>query len=47
MRNGIGNVAATAWQTLKRLVLEDTGGLANPSGALSTRIADTVVRIGE
>ena len=35
---------ATAWKTLKRLVLE---GVDDPSSALRTRIADAVVRIGE
>lgn len=43
-RDEIANAAATAWKTLKRLVLE---GVDDPSSALRTRIADTVVRIGE
>lgn len=46
-RDEIANAAATAWKTLKRLLLEEPGGLADPSSALRTRIADTVVRIGE
>ena len=43
-RDEIANAAATAWKTLKRLVLE---GVDDPSSMLRTRIADTVVRIGE
>lgn len=43
-RDEVTNAAATAWKTLKRLVLE---GVDDPSSALRTRIADTVVRIGE
>jgi uncharacterized membrane-anchored protein YjiN (DUF445 family) len=43
-RDEIANAAATAWATLKRLVLE---GVDDPSSSLRTRIADTVVRIGE
>ncbi len=43
-RDEVANAAATAWTTLKRLVLE---GVDDPSSALRTRIADTVVRIGE
>ena len=43
-RDEIANAAATAWKTLKRLVLE---GVDDPSSSLRTRIADTVVRIGE
>ena len=43
-RNEVANAAATAWKTLKRLVLE---GVDDPSSTLRTRIADTVVRIGE
>ncbi|MCV7402334.1 DUF445 domain-containing protein [Mycobacterium fragae] len=43
-REEITNAAATAWATLKRLVLE---GVDDPSSALRTRIADTVIRIGE
>jgi uncharacterized membrane-anchored protein YjiN (DUF445 family) len=43
-RDEIANAAATAWKTLKRLVLE---GVDDPSSALRTRIAETVVRVGE
>ncbi len=43
-RDEIANAAATAWKTLKRLVLE---GVDDPSSTLRTRISDTVVRIGE
>jgi uncharacterized membrane-anchored protein YjiN (DUF445 family) len=43
-RDEIANAAATAWKTLKRLVLE---GVDDPSSALRTRIADAVIRIGE
>jgi uncharacterized membrane-anchored protein YjiN (DUF445 family) len=43
-RDEIASAAATAWKTLKRLVLE---GVDDPSSALRTRITDTVVRIGE
>ena len=43
-REEITNAAASAWKTLKRLVLE---GVDDPSSALRTRIADAVVRIGE
>ncbi|PLV54118.1 DUF445 domain-containing protein [Mycobacterium simiae] len=43
-RDEIAHAAATAWKTLKRLVLE---GVDDPSSALRTRIADAVVRIGE
>jgi uncharacterized membrane-anchored protein YjiN (DUF445 family) len=43
-RDEIAHAAATAWKTLKRLVLE---GVDDPSSALRTRIADTVVRVGE
>ncbi|MGZ4511204.1 MAG: DUF445 domain-containing protein [Mycobacterium sp.] len=43
-RDEIANAAATAWKTLKRLVLE---GVDDPSSTLRTRITDTVVRIGE
>ncbi|BBU24512.1 membrane protein [Mycobacterium xenopi] len=43
-RDEITNAAATAWKTLKRLVLE---GVDDPSSALRTRITDTVIRIGE
>lgn len=43
-RDEIADAAATAWKTLKRLVLE---GVDDPSSALRTRIANTVVRVGE
>ena len=43
-RDEITNAAATAWKTLKRLVLE---GVDDPSSGLRTRIADSVVLIGE
>ncbi len=43
-REEITNAAATAWKTLKRLVLE---GVDDPSSALRTRVTDAVVRIGE
>jgi uncharacterized membrane-anchored protein YjiN (DUF445 family) len=43
-RDEIANAAATAWRTLKRLVIE---GVDDPSSVLRTRIADAVVRIGE
>ena len=43
-RDEIATAAATAWKTLKRLVLE---GVDDPSSTLRTRIADAVVRIGE
>jgi uncharacterized membrane-anchored protein YjiN (DUF445 family) len=43
-RDEIATAAATAWKTLKRLVLE---GVDDPSSTLRSRIADTVVRIGE
>jgi uncharacterized membrane-anchored protein YjiN (DUF445 family) len=43
-RDEIANAAATAWKTLKRLVLE---GVDDPSSALRSRITDTVIRIGE
>jgi uncharacterized membrane-anchored protein YjiN (DUF445 family) len=43
-REEVTNAAATAWTTLKRLVLE---GVDDPSSALRTRIADAVVRVGE
>jgi uncharacterized membrane-anchored protein YjiN (DUF445 family) len=43
-RDEIANAAATAWKTLKRLVLE---GVDDPSSTLRSRIADTVMRIGE
>lgn len=43
-RDEIANAAATAWKTLKRLVLE---GVDDPSSALRTRITDAVIQIGE
>ena len=43
-RKEVTNAAATAWTTLKRLVLE---GVDDPSSALRTRITDAVVSIGE
>ena len=43
-RDEVTKAAATAWQTLKRLVLE---GVDDPSSALRTRVAGAVVRIGE
>jgi uncharacterized membrane-anchored protein YjiN (DUF445 family) len=43
-RDEIAEAAATAWKTLKRLVLESVD---DPSSALRTRITDTVVRVGE
>ena len=43
-REEVTNAAATAWKTLKRLVLE---GVEDPSSTLRTRIAEAVVRIGE
>ncbi|WP_390176190.1 DUF445 domain-containing protein [Mycobacterium asiaticum] len=43
-REEVANAAATAWKTLKRLVLE---GVDDPSSALRSRIADAVIQIGE
>lgn len=43
-RDEVAKAAETAWTTLKRLVLE---GVDDPSSTLRTRIADTVIRIGE
>jgi uncharacterized membrane-anchored protein YjiN (DUF445 family) len=43
-REEVTNAAATAWRTLKRLVLE---GVDDPSSALRTRVTDAVVQIGE
>lgn len=43
-REEIAKAAATAWATLKRLVLE---GADDPSGALRSRIAAAAVQIGE
>ncbi|MCI4673609.1 DUF445 domain-containing protein [Candidatus Mycolicibacterium alkanivorans] len=44
VRDEVTRAAETAWKTLKRLVLD---GVDDPSSALRTRIADSVVRIGE
>jgi len=43
-RDEVTRAAETAWQTLKRLVLE---GVDDPSSALRARIADSVMRIGD
>ncbi|CAN5860713.1 DUF445 domain-containing protein [soil metagenome] len=43
-RDEVSNAAATAWRTIKRLILE---GVDDPSSALRTRVADSVVLIGE
>ncbi|MFV0495935.1 DUF445 domain-containing protein [Mycobacterium sp.] len=43
-RDEVARAAATAWATLKRLVLE---GVDDPSSALRTRVAGTVIRVGE
>jgi uncharacterized membrane-anchored protein YjiN (DUF445 family) len=43
-RDEVANAAATAWQTLKRLILESVD---DPSSALRARVADSAVRIGE
>jgi uncharacterized membrane-anchored protein YjiN (DUF445 family) len=43
-RDEVANAAATAWRTIKRLILE---GVDDPSSALRTRVADSVVLIGE
>ncbi|KZS66820.1 hypothetical protein A4G27_17050 [Mycobacterium kansasii] len=43
-RDEVANAAAAAWKTLKQLVLE---GVDDPSSSLRTRIADTVIRVGE
>jgi uncharacterized membrane-anchored protein YjiN (DUF445 family) len=43
-RDEVARAAETAWRTLKRLVLD---GVDDPSSALRTRVADSVVRIGE
>ncbi|KAA1251223.1 DUF445 domain-containing protein [Mycobacterium simiae] len=43
-RDEVANAAATAWKTLKRLVLD---GVDDPSSALRTRITDTVIQVGE
>jgi uncharacterized membrane-anchored protein YjiN (DUF445 family) len=43
-RDEVTRAAETAWNTLKRLILESVD---DPSSALRTRIADSVVHIGE
>jgi uncharacterized membrane-anchored protein YjiN (DUF445 family) len=43
-RDEVSTAAATAWRTIKRLILE---GVDDPSSALRTRVADSVVLIGE
>nr|WP_264071682.1 DUF445 domain-containing protein [Mycolicibacterium komossense] len=43
-RDEVNHAAATAWRTIKRLILE---GVDDPSSALRTRVADSVVLIGE
>jgi uncharacterized membrane-anchored protein YjiN (DUF445 family) len=43
-RDEVTRAAETAWKTLKRLVLD---GVDDPSSALRTRIADSIVLIGE
>ncbi|RDH77337.1 DUF445 domain-containing protein [Mycolicibacterium moriokaense] len=43
-RDEVARAAETAWNTLKRLILESVD---DPSSALRTRIADSVVHIGE
>ena len=43
-RDEVARAAETAWATAKRIVLES---VEDPSSALRTRVADTVVRIGE
>jgi uncharacterized membrane-anchored protein YjiN (DUF445 family) len=43
-RDEVTNAAATAWKTLKRLVLE---GVDDPSSALRARITEAVMQIGE
>ncbi|MCV7320413.1 DUF445 domain-containing protein [Mycolicibacterium confluentis] len=43
-RDEVARAAETAWKTLKRLVLD---GVDDPSSTLRSRIADSVVRIGE
>ncbi|WP_206430420.1 DUF445 domain-containing protein [Mycobacterium sp. P7213] len=43
-REEVAKAAETAWRTLKRLVLE---GVDDPSSALRTRVAATVVQVGE
>jgi len=43
-RDEVTRAAETAWKTLKRLVID---GVDDPASALRSRIADSVVRIGE
>ena len=43
-RDEVTRAAETAWKTLKRLVLD---GVDDPSSALRSRIAGSVVQIGE
>ncbi|HME50477.1 DUF445 domain-containing protein [Mycobacterium sp.] len=43
-RDEVTNAAGTAWRAAKRMILESVD---DPSSALRTRIADSVVRIGE
>jgi uncharacterized membrane-anchored protein YjiN (DUF445 family) len=43
-RDEVTNAAASAWRAAKRMILESVD---DPSSALRTRIADSVVRIGE
>jgi uncharacterized membrane-anchored protein YjiN (DUF445 family) len=43
-REEVANAAETAWRALKRMILESVD---DPSSALRTRIADSVVHIGE
>ena len=43
-RDEVARAAETAWNTLKRLILESVD---DPSSALRTRVADSVVHIGE
>ena len=43
-RDEVANAAATAWRAIKRMILESVD---DPSSALRTRIADSVVIIGE
>lgn len=43
-RDEVANAAATAWKTVKRLILESVD---DPASTLRVRVADSVVRIGE
>jgi uncharacterized membrane-anchored protein YjiN (DUF445 family) len=43
-REEVANAAETAWRTLKRMILESVD---DPSSALRSRIADSIVHIGE